>query len=215
MKNFLKNTSLLSLVAIVAALTFTTASAQQAPEFMVTWKSNNYAPPNFQGKILPIANSQIEMALEIIDGGKLANLSGNEIRWLINDTELKSGVGLKNISFAAEGVKGDQEIEITVKKYKGQDLEKTIEIPLTRPEVVIVGGPDIFEALLYFFNITNLNQAEITWFANGDTVKGFVINPAIIDTSDVPARSEIALKAEASNLGRPLEVGEESIYIIK
>ncbi len=184
---------------------------------MVTWKANDYAPASFQGKILPIDGSRIDVALEIIDSGKIANLSGNEIRWLINGRDLKSGIGLKNISFIAEGVKGDQVIDITIKNYGGQDLEKTVTIPLASPEVVISGGPNIFEALLYFFNITSPNQVRINWSANGQPAFGTVKDPTKIDLdlSNLPAGTAVNLKVEAQNIATPIEIVSRSINIQK
>lgn len=195
----------------------TLATAQTAPELMVTWKSNNYAPANFQGKILPIDGSKIDMALELIDSGKIANLSGSEIHWLVNGEDLKSGVGLKNISFTADGFRGNQTIDITVKNYGGGDLEKIVTIPLARPEVVIGGGGNMFEALLYFFNVTDVDQIRINWSANGQRATGLVKDPTKInlDLSQLPAGSEVSLKVEAQNTLKPLEIASQSIQVNK
>ncbi len=45
------------------------------PQLMVTWKARTYAPPGFDGKIMPTANSAITASVELIDGGKIIDLS--------------------------------------------------------------------------------------------------------------------------------------------
>ncbi len=203
------------LLPIIFAIS--SATAQQQPEFLLTWKSDNYAPPAYQGKILPIDESKIEVALELIDGGKIASISGHQINWLINNDELKSGVGLKNISFPANGRRGDQLVEVTIKNYRGVDLEKRLEIPVANPEIVISGGPTTFEALPYFFNVKNLGELLISWSANGQRAAGLVDNPTVLEleTSQLPTGSEIVIKANASNSKKPTEVANKTIIFKK
>lgn len=204
-------------VFVFSFLFFTFSSAQQAPELIVTWKSNNYTPPGYQGRALPIDGSRIDMALELIDQGRVANLSGKEIRWLINDDELKSGVGLKNISFIANGFRGDQEVEVTIMDYSGANLEKLITIPTVRPEIVITGGPITFKALPYFFNIQNISQLRFNWSANGIRATGAVDNPSVLQLQ-TPGSSgdyEIGLKVTTQNISRPLEIASKTIKVVK
>ncbi len=201
----------------IAVLAVTVGSAQQQSEFMMTWKSDNYAPPSYQGKILPVDGSKIDVALELIDGGKIANLSGLQINWLINNDELKSGIGLKNISFTANGRRGDQLVEVTIKNYKGVDLEKRLDIPLTDPELVIIGGPTIFEVFPYFFNVKNINELIISWSANGRPTSGSVESPTAleVDTSSFPTNSEIVIQATASNSKKATEIASKTIIFKK
>ncbi|MEK7640889.1 MAG: hypothetical protein AAB389_02745 [Patescibacteria group bacterium] len=206
-----------ALLSAVYLLLTTLATAQQAPELMVTWKSDNYAPSAYQGKILPIDGSKVEVALELIDGSKIANISGKQINWLINNDELKSGIGLKNISFVASGRHGDQVVEITIKNYKGSDLEKRLEIPLASPELIITGGPSIFEATPYFFNVKNIGELLISWSANSQPATGLVDNPAIleINTSDLFAGSEVVIKVTARNSKKATEGASKTIIFRK
>ncbi len=206
-----------SLLAIGYTLNPASSSAQQAPELMVTWQSNNYAPPAYQGKILPIDGSRIDMALELIDNGKIANLAAKEIRWLINGDELKSGFGLKNISFVADGFQGDQEVEITIVDYNGVNLEKLITIPVVRPEVVITGGPDIFRALPYFFNVRNLSQLQFIWSANGRPATGLVENPDSLelDTAGISAGQDISINASVTNINKRIETAGKTMIFKK
>ena len=74
-------------------------NAQVRPEFLITWRASNYAPSDFAGKILPIPGSALTAALEIIDGGRIADLSQTEIRWSVNNKIGQSGKGIKTFSF--------------------------------------------------------------------------------------------------------------------
>ncbi len=211
MKNFKIKIALVSLFAIGYALV---AGAQQAPEFMVTWKSGNYVPADYQGKILPIGGSTIEVAMELIDGDHLADLSVNTIRWDINGIFYKSGRDLKVISFTADGAKGDQTADISL-TYRGKSLDKRVIIPLARPEVVITGGPDIFKALLYFFNLSSPTQAKFTWTVNSNSVEASGQNPDVAKLAGVPSGANIDLRLNVQNLLKPLEVAGASIQFQK
>lgn len=192
------------------------ATAQQTPDFMITWRANNYVPSNYEGKILPIPETPVSVALELINNGRVADISKNEIRWLIN-SELKSGVGLKNIEFSADRLRDPQKIRVTVMNFNGSNLEKTIFVPVAEPEIVIKGGPNIFQALPYFFNVDNLKQLSFIWSANGLNAEGQADNPNILnlDISQLPANSAINLQVQIQNSLKPLEISSQNIKIVK
>ncbi|MEK7192012.1 MAG: hypothetical protein AAB646_00660 [Patescibacteria group bacterium] len=210
---------------VIWILSFGFSGAQVAPEFMVTWKANSYAPAGYQGKILPIANTPIEVSFELIDGGKLADLSRNEIRWYLNGNFEKSGKGLKSLSFSADGLNGNnQQVRITVMNYKGTELDEIVDIPMAVPEVVIdapypdnqVGiGENFLTALLYFFNLDNASQGAINWSANGADSQGLANNPEILnlDTKDLDSNTPINLQASARNLLNPFEIAVKIINL--
>ncbi|MDO8466990.1 MAG: hypothetical protein Q7S83_02505 [bacterium] len=209
----------LVLLALGYALLAIPGAAQIVPEFIVTWRADSYVPPQYLGKALPGNETNIDLALEILDGGRLANLSDKEIRWLINGDALKSGTGLKNISFIAEGVMGDQEVEVTVIGYKGgEPIAKSLIIPMTDPEAAIYSGENTFRALLYFFNIKNLQQALINWSANGlapeqsNPAQPDILN---LDTSGFPVGEDIEIQLQATNSKDPLETAGASITVTK
>lgn len=193
-----------------------TGNAQALPEFMLTWKANNYAPASYQGKVLPANGTKVDVAMELIDNGKLANLSGTEVRWFVNRKLSAFGSGLKNFSFTADRFRGDQVVEVTLVDYKGQGLTKRIVIPVVSPEVAIDGGPNIFRALLYFFNVQNLSQIKITWSASGNEASGLVENPDILnlDTTGVPSETEINLQLTVQNLLKPIETATKSVTFL-
>ncbi|MEK7180844.1 MAG: hypothetical protein AAB738_00730 [Patescibacteria group bacterium] len=144
------------------------------PEFMFTWKARSYAPAEFSGKILPTDKSSITVSFEMIDRGRIVNLSKNDIYWYVNDDFFKGGAGLQEITFRASGV-GRQVARITVNDYLGQTLIKSVEILSVKPEVVIPvpfpGGKlrdsrVWFEALPYFFNTKNPDNLGFEWKIN-------------------------------------------------
>lgn len=209
--------SILFLITIYY-LPFTNLSkAQVSPELMITWKAGNYVPPDYPGKVLPVGGAKIDVALELIDGGKLADLSRVEIRWLINGNTQRSGRGLKTTSFNADLFRGDQVVDITLPNYRGQNIVGRVIIPLTAPEVAIVGGSEIFQTIPYFFNISRPSDAGYIWTANGVGVIGAGDNPDIInlDLKDVPIGGSVDLSVMVQNFANPLEIADKTIQFIK
>ncbi|MBI2024520.1 MAG: hypothetical protein HYT03_00295 [Candidatus Harrisonbacteria bacterium] len=199
-------------------------NAQVAPELMVTWKANSYAPSAYQGKILPSNGSKIDVAVELIDRGSLANLTNVEIRWYVDGQFRESGNGLKNFSFNANQVLGDQEIRVMIPSYRGVELRKTIIIPLAAPEVIIESPypsnavsalMTTFRALPYFFNFPNLNQASFSWAANGISSRGTVADPDLLNLNleDLPSGANVNLEVTVSNLLKPIEFITKSILL--
>ena len=185
------------------------ANSQTIPELLVTWKSNDYVPADYQGKILPAPGSTVNLALELIDNGKIADLSQNEIRWSVDAKLGGSKLGMKNFSFTVgEFDRDDKNIMITVLNYRGQTLEKLLTIPLADPEIAIQRlNSDNFQAKPYFFNIIALNQLSFRWLANNQSPKGFAENPDILelDLSQAPIGSPINLSVDIFNKSNPLE----------
>ncbi len=212
MKKIITTIAALSLLGLGAALF---ANAQTVTDFMVTWKANNYAPADYRGKILPIDGTRIDVAFELIANNRLANLSGTSISWRVNNAAYQTGIGLKTISFTADASKGDQVVDIAF-TYLGAALTKRIVIPVTQPEVVITGGPDIFRALLYFFNLSTPTQAKFTWTVNGQSVEATGQNPDVLALSGtIPSGSELAIHVDVQNLLRSLEVAANTVQFIK
>lgn len=213
MINFKAKTFWILFVIGILSFGFSDVSAQAVPEFMATWKANSYVPPDYLGKVLPTGGTRIDMALELIDNGQLADLSQIEIRWLANNDIVSSGKGLKTFSFAADQFKGDQTVNITIPSYKGNSLAKKVIIPLAKPEAVITGGPSLFSALLYFFNISGLSQVQFTWSANGVETPGIGKTPDILNLNleNLPKGTEISVGVRAQNVFNALEMANKSI----
>ncbi len=201
--------------------------AQVAPQFLVSWQAANYVPPDYQGLILPSNNSPVEISFDLIDNGRVVNLSRYNIRWSLDDKLFASGPGLKSASFL--GSSDDQTIRITVAGYNGVDLDKFVEIPGTRPEVVIEAksptrtrglGEQEFAALPYFFNAASLSELLFFWRVNGQQVDQAAANPEVLtlnlSSGDAPAQTEIVISASVQNVFNILEVASKlTTFIIQ
>jgi len=194
---------------------FNLTKAQTAPEFLITWKASNYAPPNYQGKILPIPGSTIAIAVELIDNGQIADLSQSEIRWSVNNTLKASGLGMKNLSLRIDSTDTrDQDVTITIIGYRGQNLQKSLLIPLALPEVIIQRNEfNTFRALPYFFNVSNLNDLSFNWLANGQAPSGLPQNPDILNLnlSEMPTGLRINIDLNVVSKINSLERANASL----
>lgn len=205
----MKKTILLTnLVALLAIGYWLVANSQVAPEFLVSWKTDSYVPPGYIGKALPTRNSRVDIALELIDNGRLVNLSQNEIRWFVNNKLQKSGMGIKNFTMLQPTINVAPEIRISVINYRGINLDKTITIPLANPDVAIISVEGFtFRALPYFFNIKTANELKYTWSVNDFKTEGEVNNPDILtlDVRGGQIGNTLNLKLLVKNLANPLE----------
>ncbi len=207
----------LLLTILISFFLLNSTGAQTTYEFMVTWKAANYAPPDYRGKVLPVDGTRVDIALEIIDGSRLADLSRNTIRWSIRGIVQKSGLGVKNFSAFVDANKDDLVVDISIPSYRGQPLDKRLVIPIARPEVAIEYlGNDTFRALPYFFNFTTPDQqAKFTWTVNGNSVEGTGPDPdLLILAGDIPSGTNLNVRVDIQNLLKQLEFASKSIQAI-
>ena len=163
-----------------------TASSQTTPEFLVTWRASSYAPSHYQGKILPSPNSVINVAFDLISGGKIADLSKNQVQWIINGKLINSGLGLKNLNIGLDKLSNTQLNLIIKTIYKGVKLEKFIIIPITEPEIIIETiNQNTLRANHYFFNVSNLDQLIFEWVFDGQKPGGYPSSPDILEIEGV------------------------------
>lgn len=217
----IKIISLISLMGLIGFI----GRAQQAPDFMLTWKANSFAPAGYHGKTLPTQGTLIEMSLELIDGGRLASLSPHQIRWYVNDKLQRSGLGVKIFTFTAAASPGnDQNVRAVIMNYRGRDLEKTIAIPVVNPEAVIEApypdlliqsGANAFKAVPYFFNIANINQLTFRWSANNKTSEGLQENPEILNLNVEGGRigDVVNIMVVVKNTLNELEFASQSLNV--
>ncbi len=217
------------LLAIGYWLLTISANAQTKPEFFVSWQAQNYAPPWYQGKILPISGAPVSISFELIDNGKVADLSKTIVRWYVNDKLMlneNNGLGIKNLKISIPDSKGMQtEIRIVALDYlESGMIDKLIEIPIAGPEAVINApyvdgkiktGSSIFELFPFFFNIKDLNNFSVDWTMNGQkpTIDG---NPYIFNLnigSETPPGTKINISASIKNLLKELEFAGQNINL--
>ena len=204
-----------SLLFTIYYLLFTPVHAQTAPEFMVSWQTQNYVPVWYVGKIFPTNGARISVRFDLIDNGRVADLlsptcekmNDNKahpcrVRWYVND-DLRinedNGFGIKTFSFANTSVYdgNDIEVHISIPNYHGQSLDKIILIPVKSPELTIevpnydqrVGKESKFIAWPFFFN--SIAGLSFQWLMDGAEVGdnspflNLSIDPATLPTTKI------------------------------
>ena len=195
--------------------------AQNEPKFIFSWKTTNYVPADFQGKILPSKTSFVEVGFDLVDGNKIVDLSRNEITWHLNNNFLRIGIGLKTTSFQAQP--SGQTVRITVSDYKGRDLIYNASIPTTNPDLVIDAktvsrdlklGSYLLTALPYYFNAANLSEINLNWLINGQA-PAQQISPDIISldlsSQGTPQETDFPISVSARNTLNQLEMASRKI----
>ncbi len=220
----------LSVILIFSFLFLNFSNAQTLPQFLVSWQAQNYAPNWYQGKILPVNGTSVEVNFELIDNGKPADLSEVKVRWYINDNLVRNendGLGIKNLKFINSDYGGGEiEIRIVAVDYLGGDLiDKIIRIPTAAPETIInapypdnlIGvGKSIIQAIPFFFNIRDIDSLSIEWSVNGQKSTGAAANPFLLSLnigSETPQGIEINVSALVKNIFNNMEFANKTIQL--
>ncbi len=202
------------------------AKAQSdAPQFLVSWSADSFAPSWFKGKIFPTFNSIIKVSFELVDNGKIVNLSQTPVRWYINDNlyeNEQNGLGIKAISFRDNTTYNgnDINVRISIPDYNGNNLDEIITIPIKNPEVVIDSpyyngnvskGSYYFTVWPFFFSGSNLITK---WYVNGQAASNSqsdsnIFNLAIGDQNQSP----ITIENQTQNLSNDLERAQKLINL--
>lgn len=224
---------LIGLMGLINPVKFL-ANAQTAPQFLVSWKSGNFVPADYSGKILPIKGSKIEMGFDLIDKGKVINLSNSEISWYANGELIARANGLKTANRIA-GNRPEETIRISISDYQGAELEKTFLIPITNPEAILdIHAPtkitnnqfglglsdNKFEARPFFFNISDpFNELSLSWKVNNNQIKEATDKPILeldLTSEGKPQQTNLNLSVEIRNKLNQLELAIKSInFIVK
>jgi hypothetical protein len=197
-----------------------------SPQFMITWQSRTYVPADFEGKILPTANSTIAVSFELIDGGTPADLSGQTVYWYANNNFLQGGKGLQHIEFRApDAVGGTIDLRVEVPNYKRGAQLKTVEIPIVAPRAVIEApfpnnefsaSPVQLTGLPYFFNVRDISPLNFSWSINGVTPSG-TENPDMLTirlNQDALAGSPLGVAFTVQNKNNALEGASGNVNLI-
>lgn len=215
--------------AFLALLAFPLlSSAQQTePTFFITWRAQSYVPAGFGGKILPAPSSPVTASFELVQNGKLVNISQETILWYLDRKLIQSGKGLQTISFFTSDVPGFQHgLRARINNFqdKGIIVVKTIQIPVAQSEAVIAapfhqntfsGGSARVTALPYFFSVQNKSELTFIWEVNGQRpVSGE--NPDVLDinTGSIPPGQVLNIKLDTSKPGSLFETATKMISLI-
>lgn len=204
---------------ILAAIPIPITLAQQMPEFIITWKANNYAPSEYQGKILPAKGTAVNVSIELVEKGKLANLSAYEVRWFADDELQTAGFGMKNFNFEIDTFTGKSSVLVKAEiiNYRKTNLEKIILIPIAEPELTITRlDKNTFKALPYFFNVSTINDLGFIWSINDVSTSGLVEEPDFLslDLAKINAGTSLVLNLLVENPENLMEKINKSLNFI-
>ncbi len=221
------------LLSTAYCLLAVTTYAQTAPEFMVSWKAIDYVPADYLGKTLPAQATPVEAAFDVIDQGKVADLSKDVISWYDNNAFIGSGIGLKTFRFTPSSAQSDT-IRIDVSNYNSTDITTSFLIPVVKPEVVVsVPTPTanlyrnrtaiapasyLIQARPFFFNASSLSGLTFSWQINGTTPSGNAGSPDLLTlnlaTQGTPQETDLTLSAGVANNTNQLEFSGKTMNLI-
>lgn len=225
---------LISIISSIVAIFFLLINYQpvikaQSPnlKIMLTWQSLSYVPPNFEGKILPTAGSPIVASVEVIDleSGEIVNLSGQEIRWYINNNLIKSNSGKQRIFFRAPNF-SPTTISLRVQiPSLGASMIEFIKIPVVSPEVVVefpsynnqFSTSSIrLTSNLYFWDEVDISQLNYSWKVNGESIQNDD-SPQFLDLKirpDTPSGYPISVELTVGHLLDQTKFFKQSIGLV-
>lgn len=186
-------------------------------EIIVSWKSDGFVPYFYQGKILPVKSGKITAGLELVSNDSLVNLDGKEIRWMVDRELITKGVGKKTVDFTVDNLTNDNILlRVIIKNFRGADLEKSVVIPVVRPEVVIdrISSEFKFRAWPFFFNISE-EDLIFSWSANGRQADGAKEKPFLLELiADTNFVRSLGVKVTAQSRFDPLKMAKD-LFLIK
>ncbi len=154
--------------------------AAPAPQLMLTWRAGSYVSPSYVGKVLPGLNAPVAVVMQLIDDGKIIDVSKKEIRWFANRKLVGAGAGQASYAFQTDDIGlsgGAAEVKAVVVGYKGADVQRIVTIPIVAaeavirsPRAIVASGKNTLQALFYFWGVTNPNTLRLSWSANGAKV---------------------------------------------
>ncbi len=228
-QKFLLCTFLISALYILSSV-LSSVSAQTSIQFLTSWQAQNYAPSWYRGKIFATRGVPVEINFELIDKGKIVDLSKTIVRWYVNDKLVANednGLGLKILKIIVPDYAGrETNIRIAIIDYLGGDtLYKNIAIPIVAPEAVIdapyadrkIGfGQSVFTATPFFFNVKSLDNLSIDWFtpeqnAGGQSGNSWSLNLNIEPAT--PSGSIINLSVTVRSVLTDLESAAKNIQL--
>lgn len=199
-------------LALFLLFPFKSFGATTDPYLNLTWKAKSYAPDNFLGKILPGASSPILVSLEAFENGKVADITGSQIKWYIDGELSATTIGKKSFDLRTSRTPSSGVILVRaniVDKWSRQQ-SKEISIPVSPPVVVLksnylsrtFGDNKIsLNAYPYFFGVVGLSDLVFSWKVNGVAVNS-AENPQAVDISfneDADPGSSIIVESSISN----------------
>ncbi|HAL24979.1 TPA: hypothetical protein DIS57_01955 [Candidatus Wolfebacteria bacterium] len=205
------------------------AHAHAETEFMTNWQTRTYVPAWYEGRAFPTHESAITITFELIEDGKIADLSQTGVRWYVDGKLVKNelnGLGIKRVIIVNKKYGGGvSSIKITIPSYNGKLYEKTFDIPIRKPEVVIdvpyfkkgiERGENAMYAWPFFFNTTDVRTLNLQWTIDGkalDTKKADEAALLFTVGSDIPPGSRSTIEAIIINQRKAIENVRNKVFV--
>lgn len=197
------------------------------PEFVITWRSQSYTPSRFSGKVFPATRSPVIVSFEILENGKLVDLSEETIYWYLNDNLIEGRKGVQAASFFTgdtPGVTYDLRIQLNNFKDRGQILAQNVKIPVAEPQAVIEasfprnlfsGSRITVNGEPYFFNIQSPDELKISWEVNGEAPSNLEkLNILDVGLTNFSSGDQVKVDLKIENPENFFEVAAKSISLI-
>jgi len=226
---------ILSIAVVLFTITLSNGAAfaktQTPPSFLyLTWESDATAPVAYVGKTPAVKNSVLKFSIQpfIYSAGAYLNAANLNYRWSVNDTIKKEGTGMTTFRFLIPTVLEGPTQNIKVEVLRGLTVlgEKTLEIPIVDPKVVLRPSDNSLlikngvlelnnlseiqiKATPYFFTPADSSQMKISWWIDGQkqTSNSYVL------TVSKPAAGSSLIKALVERLDNVFVRGEGQLQI--
>lgn len=199
-------------------------SAHAEIDFVTDWQTKTYVPAWYGGKAFPVHQSFITIGFELIENGKVADLSKTAVRWYVDDKLLKNeanGLGIRQLIVFNKKYRNDVlGIKIAIPDYKGQSLVKLFDISVKDPEVVVdvpyenrkvARGDDLFYAWPFFFNAANANDLSVQWTVDGNALQtAKASDPRLLFSAGNEPRDGAKSTIEAT-ITNPIKIVERAV----
>ena len=219
--------SIIFLITLAGLPASSFAQTASSPVILLTWSSNTYVPPEFDGKVMPTANSTISASAELIDNGKIIDVSRQNIYWYQDNNYIDGGIGKQSVSFRAPEFSGGSiNLRVEFPDYSKGGQLKTIVIRIAKPEVIIESplpgakfssSPLTLKAQPYFFNVNNISGLTFSWNVNGQ-FPGGAENPQLLNikfdqTLQPQSTMAVFLSVQNANKGYESETASKNITL--
>ncbi|MGC9603240.1 MAG: hypothetical protein ABSF47_02105 [Minisyncoccia bacterium] len=183
---------------------------------IITWQANNYFPASYTGKAAVTPGTLVMASVETYQNNKLADLTGADIRWYVDNELVGNGTGMKTISFSAKQQQGGyQNLRVSV-NVGNAPFENSIQIPISQPTVVIsfpspdktvrAGSQIDLVAIPFFFNVNSLSDLKFTWLINDQQTANQDNQVSIsVGTPQSIYQNSIPVAVTAQNSNNPYE----------
>lgn len=222
MKLFKKIFLIIILAGVVSLGLALGAKGQTAPSVWITWRAATYTPADYRGRTLPIDNSNIVAAVDVLDRGRFVDLSQQTIYWYVNDSYVNGGTGMTRTVISVPGAadRGGLSIRVSLPDYAG-GIAKTMPISVLSPQVIIQAPATessnkfTIRGLPFYFNVDSKNNLNFAWDVAGNKPSTYNDPELLNITLDSATRggTNIPISLNVTNPNGTFETAEANVSI--